>query len=58
MVTGESHFVQGRRYLLDVVEQDAPATVVIRNSRTLELRVHPGADQQQRDRGRCSTRGR
>ena len=49
LITGESHFVQGRRYRLDVVEQDAPATVVIRNSKTLELRVRPGSDQQKRD---------
>jgi predicted metal-dependent hydrolase len=27
MVTGESHYYQGRRYLLDVIEHDAPPTV-------------------------------
>jgi len=49
MVTGESHFVQGRRYRLDVIEQDAPASVVIRNSKTLELRVRPGTDRDKRE---------
>ncbi|MBL7039231.1 MAG: M48 family metallopeptidase [Pirellulaceae bacterium] len=49
MVTGESHFVQGRRYRLDVIEQDGPASVVIRNSKTLELRVRPGTDRQKRE---------
>jgi predicted metal-dependent hydrolase len=49
MVTGESHFVWGRRYRLDVIEQDAPASVVIRNSKTLELRVRPGTDREKRE---------
>lgn len=49
MVTGESHFVQGRRYRLDVIEQDAPASIVMRNNKTLELRVRPGTDQKKRD---------
>jgi predicted metal-dependent hydrolase len=49
MVTGESHFVQGRRYRLDVIEQDAPASVVIRNRKTLELRVRPGTDRDKRE---------
>ena len=44
MVTGESHFVQGRRYRLDVIEHDGPPSVVIRNSKTLELRVGPSTD--------------
>ena len=49
MATGESHFVGGRRYRLDVIEQDAPATVVIRNSKTLELRVRPDTSCQKRE---------
>jgi len=44
MITGESHFVRGRRYRLDVIEQHGPASVVIRNNRTLELRVRPDTD--------------
>jgi predicted metal-dependent hydrolase len=48
MVTGESHFVQGRRYRLNVVEQDAPAAVTIRGSRTLQLSVRPGMDLEKR----------
>jgi len=49
MVTGESHFVQGRRYRLDVIEQDTPASVVIRNSKTLELRVRPDTNREKRE---------
>jgi predicted metal-dependent hydrolase len=43
MVSGESHYVAGRRYRLAVVERDAPAAVRIRNNRTLELQVRPGS---------------
>lgn len=32
MVTGESHYVGGRRYRLDVVEHNGPATMRLRNS--------------------------
>lgn len=48
MITGESHFVQGRRYRLNVIEEDAPASVAIRNGRTLELRVRPETDEAKR----------
>ena len=48
MITGESHFVQGRRYRLNVIEQNAPAVVVLRNSKTMELRVRPGTDEEKR----------
>ena len=44
MVTGESHHFQGRRYLLDVTEQDGPASMRLANNTTMELRVRPGAD--------------
>jgi len=49
LVTGESHYFRGRRYLLDVVERSGPPTVRVVNSRTLELRVRPEADRDQRD---------
>lgn len=44
MVTGESHYVDGSRYRLDVIEHDGPASVHIRNNSTLELRVRPATD--------------
>jgi predicted metal-dependent hydrolase len=49
MVTGESHYVEGRRYRLDVVEHDGPAGVRIRNNTALELRVRPGTDRDGRE---------
>ena len=52
MVTGESHFVQGRRYRLDVVEIDQrERTGVSRpNNDTLLLQVRPGSDRETRER--------
>ncbi len=49
MVTGESHYFQGRRYRLAVVEHDGPSAVRLRNSSTLELRIRPGADRRSRE---------
>ena len=44
MVTGESHYFQGRRYRLDVVTQTGAASVRLPNNRTIQLRVRAGAD--------------
>ncbi len=49
MVTGESHYYQGRRYLLDVVEYDGPASVHIVNNTTMELRIRPGTTRDDRE---------
>lgn len=49
MVSGESHYVQGRRYRLDVIECASRAAVGVRNNSTLDLRVSPGADRQNRE---------
>lgn len=49
MVTGESHYVQGRRYRLDVIECDGRARARLRNNCTLELRVPQGASREKRD---------
>jgi predicted metal-dependent hydrolase len=48
MVTGESHYYQGRRYLLDVIDHEGPPTVRIVNNTTMQLRIRAGAD-----RDRC-----
>jgi predicted metal-dependent hydrolase len=49
MITGESHYVQGRRYRLDVIEHEASPSVRLRNNTTLELRVRPGSDRARRE---------
>jgi hypothetical protein len=42
MVTGESHYVFGKRYRLEVIERRGRHEVVIKNSSTLQLFVNPG----------------
>ena len=49
MVSGESHYYQGRRYRLDVIEHNAPPTITLRNKTTMELRVRPGTDRDERE---------
>ena len=49
-VSGESHYYQGNRYLLNVVYHDAPPKVAIRNKTTLDLFVRTGSDTAQRQR--------
>ena len=48
-VTGESHYFEGRRYRLDVIERDAPPTVKLLNNTTLELGVRPNSDREARE---------
>lgn len=50
MVTGESHYVWGRRMRLHVVHDDGPAQVRTRGLRTLELVVRPETSVEQRER--------
>lgn len=47
-VTRESHYIWGRRYLLTVVEQDAPPVVKM-DHRRITLNVRPGADAGRRE---------
>jgi predicted metal-dependent hydrolase len=49
-VSGESHYYQGQRYLLDVVYHDGPPTVSLRNNKIMELSVRPGSDVSVRER--------
>jgi len=49
MITGESHYVQGRRYRLNVIERDGSAAVTLPNNTTLELRVRPGTSRDKRE---------
>jgi predicted metal-dependent hydrolase len=39
----ESHYVWGKRYLLSVVEQDAPPSISLQHSKMI-LRIRPGTD--------------
>lgn len=49
MVTGESHFAQGRRYRLRLVEREGRAFVRIVNRSTIELTVSPEVDRNGRE---------
>ncbi len=48
-VTGESHYFQGRRYRLDVIEQDCPPKVWLPNNTKIALSVRPGSDRAKRE---------
>lgn len=49
-VSGESHYFQGRRYLLRVIYQDAFPRVMVRGTQRLEMSVRPNTDVLQRER--------
>lgn len=49
MVSGESHYFLGRRYLLDVVERWGRHEVVIKNNTDLILYVTPGTSRNHRE---------
>lgn len=38
----ESHYFQGRRYLLNIIESDKAQKVVLRNKKFIELHIKPG----------------
>lgn len=49
MVTGESHYFEGRRYLLNVIERQGPPAIWLVNNTSIELRVRSGADRNARE---------
>lgn len=49
LVSGESHYVQGRRYRLHVIEHNGPAAVILRNNQIIELRIRPGTGRKKRE---------
>ena len=49
VVTGESHYFNGRRYRLDVIEHHGRPAIRLRNNTTMELRIRPGADRDARE---------
>lgn len=48
MVTGESHYVFGKRYRLEVIERRGCHEIVLKNNSTLQLFVNPGTSTQNR----------
>ncbi len=49
-LSGESHYFEGQRYLLNVVYHDAPPKATLRNKRYIDLFVRPGSNRAQRQR--------
>ena len=48
-VTGESHYFEGRRYRLDVIQCAGRPPVSLTNNKTITLRVHPSVDRAARE---------
>lgn len=49
-ISGESHYFQGNRYLLNVIEQNGTPRVVIRNKRKIDLYIRPNSSQAQKEK--------
>lgn len=49
MVAGESHYFQGRRYRLRVIEENVPPRVTLKGNTTLELYVRPDTSAAKRE---------
>ncbi len=47
-VTGESHYFEGVRYRLNVIEQDSPPAVMLPDESTIVLSVRPGTERSKR----------
>ncbi len=48
-LNGESHYYLGTRYRLNIIEENAPPKVVVRNKQYLDLYVRPGSDTAKRE---------
>jgi predicted metal-dependent hydrolase len=48
-IQGESHWVEGQRYLLNIIEKEAPPTVEIRNKKYIDLQVRPGSNKAKKE---------
>ncbi|GHO96268.1 metal-dependent hydrolase [Reticulibacter mediterranei] len=49
-ISGESHYYQGHRYLLNVVYREGTPSVTIRNNKILDIFVRPGSNTHDRER--------
>lgn len=49
-VSGESHYFQGNRYLLNVIEHNGTPNVKIRNKKRIDLFIRPNSTHAQRER--------
>ena len=49
-VNGESHYFLGSRYLLNIVEDNDPGKVLVRNKKKIDLYTRPNSSRAQRER--------
>jgi predicted metal-dependent hydrolase len=49
-IQGESHWVEGQRYLLNIIEKEAAPKVEIRNKKYLDLYVRPGSGKDKKEK--------
>jgi predicted metal-dependent hydrolase len=49
-VSGESHYYQGHRYLLNVIYHEGTPTVILRNNKTMDLFARTDSDTSERER--------
>ena len=49
LVTGESHYFEGHRFRLDVIESSGPPAVRLLNNSRMALQVRPGTDRETRE---------
>jgi len=48
-IQGESHWVEGQRYLLNIIEKEATPKVDIRNKKYIDLQVRPGSNKAKKE---------
>lgn len=48
-IQGESHYFQGQRYLMNIIEHNAPPKVEIRNKKYMDLYLRPASDKAKRE---------
>lgn len=48
-IQGESHWVEGKRYLLNIIEKDEKPSVNIRNKQYLDLQIRPYSNRDKRE---------
>ena len=49
MKSGESHYVDGNQYILDVININKPPEIIIRNKKNIELRIRPNTSREKRE---------
>lgn len=49
-ISGESHYFQGKSYILNIIEHNKSPKILIRNNQYLELYIKKGTSKQQREK--------